>query len=164
METHVDAQGRTWYSVHTVGEWPFGSAKGRPSPLTLTATMQAALSRRSCRHGFTRGRGVCGVPRRIGDSCHKNRPLLDVQACIRCPLHKFVISIETGESFYQPVEFERSTETGKIVPKPLPWRSHGVKQRTHLTKVEGQRVWISLLARDRPVASDKFAKAFLNRA
>ncbi|PHJ17326.1 rieske, partial [Cystoisospora suis] len=64
----------------------------------------------------------------------------------------------------QPVEFERCAKTGKLTPTPLPWQSKGVKQRPHLAKLDGNAVWVSLHARDTPLASDKFATESFTRA
>eukprot|EP00918_Siedleckia_nematoides_P041712 GHVU01090846.1.p1 GENE.GHVU01090846.1~~GHVU01090846.1.p1 ORF type:complete len:174 (+),score=26.89 GHVU01090846.1:690-1211(+) len=71
-----------------------------------------------------------------GGALEKCRDIEDIgaQPCIRCPLHKYVISISTGEAFYRPVTFEKE-EGGALVPIPGDWASKGVKQRTHRVRV-----------------------------
>ncbi|CBZ56224.1 putative nitrite reductase small subunit [Neospora caninum Liverpool] len=154
METQIDSEGRVWYAAYSVEE-----VQRRPRRMVIDEQPVALWIWKN-------------TPFAVDANCYHAGGALEQavdieevsgQACIRCPLHRYVISIETGESFYQPVEFEKCPQTGKMVPVPLPWKSKGVKQRPHLAKVEGQRVWISLVPRKQPVASDKYAVATLNR-
>jgi len=81
---------------------------------------------------------------------------INSQPCIRCPLHNYVISISTGESFYQPVERFEKEENGRLVPIVRPWTSKAAKQRTHRTKIKDGMVYVSpSLAGD--FASDSYA-------
>ncbi|XP_954423.1 uncharacterized protein TA21320 [Theileria annulata] len=81
------------------------------------------------------------------------------QPCIRCPQHKYVISIETGESFYRPVEVVHEEERGRIRRKVvlLDWKSKGICQRTHELKVENGKVYVKLNDSTEELASDKYA-------
>nr|CEL70986.1 TPA: nitrite reductase small subunit, putative [Neospora caninum Liverpool] len=187
METQIDSEGRVWYAAYSVEEVQRRPRRmvidEQPGKDFLMVAVSSALLRTS--HSPTSSSSFRtflslpvalwiwkNTPFAVDANCYHAGGALEQavdieevsgQACIRCPLHRYVISIETGESFYQPVEFEKCPQTGKMVPVPLPWKSKGVKQRPHLAKVEGQRVWISLVPRKQPVASDKYAVATLNR-
>eukprot|EP00388_Colpodella_angusta_P003545 GDKJ01012490.1.p1 GENE.GDKJ01012490.1~~GDKJ01012490.1.p1 ORF type:complete len:175 (-),score=16.28 GDKJ01012490.1:39-563(-) len=76
-------------------------------------------------------------------------------ACIRCPLHNYVISIESGEAFSQPVTFTKDA-SGKMIPHVQGWESQGQKQRVHDVQVdESGHIWVSLNL-EGTIHSDKF--------
>eukprot|EP00375_Theileria_parva_P003150 XP_765831.1 hypothetical protein [Theileria parva strain Muguga] len=81
------------------------------------------------------------------------------QPCIRCPQHKYVISISTGESFYRPVEVIQVEENGRLRRKVLllDWKSKGKCQRTHEVKVENDKVYVKLDESTDELPSDKYA-------
>eukprot|EP01066_Platyproteum_vivax_P005010 Platyproteum_vivax@DN16397_c0_g1_i1.p1 len=76
--------------------------------------------------------------------------------CIRCPLHRYVISLETGEGFYEAVEFvevegvKRAVVTG--------WKSKGPKQRVHHVKIESDEKILVHLNLNGELPSDEFSR------
>jgi len=52
--------------------------------------------------------------------------LFEPQACVRCPWHNYIVTVQTGEKLYQKLV---KTEEGKLVPGG--WDSVGQRQRTH---------------------------------
>ncbi|BAM38812.1 conserved hypothetical protein [Theileria orientalis strain Shintoku] len=79
------------------------------------------------------------------------------QPCIRCPQHKYIISITTGESFYEAVEIVVDKETNRRKIRSLGWKSKGIMQRTHSVKVENGTVYVQLSDPSEPLPSDKYA-------
>ncbi|QDZ25509.1 Rieske domain-containing protein [Chloropicon primus] len=51
---------------------------------------------------------------------------VDGKACVRCPWHNYIVTVQTGEKLYQKLV---KTEEGKLVPGG--WDSVGQRQRTH---------------------------------
>ncbi|KAF8822418.1 rieske [2fe-2s] domain-containing protein [Cardiosporidium cionae] len=76
------------------------------------------------------------------------------QACTRCPVHHYIISVETGESYYRAVTFEGLK--GEKVPVMGDYTSKGRKQRTHFAKIEGDIVFVALNLSPEHLASDDF--------
>ncbi|GBE59786.1 Rieske domain-containing protein [Babesia ovata] len=77
------------------------------------------------------------------------------EPCVRCPMHKYVISLSSGHSFYEAVEVLRKPG-GPPSFRSLGFKSKGLKQRCHYAKVEGNRLLIRL-AGDGEVESDRYA-------
>ncbi|KAK2523228.1 Rfesd [Columba guinea] len=78
---------------------------------------------------------------------------IDGQACIVCPWHKYVITLETGEGLYEGVD--------PLEPSPTPqWRSKGVKQRIHKVTVDSGNVYVSPPDFSVKFDSDYFAEKY----
>ncbi|CDR95909.1 hypothetical protein, conserved [Babesia bigemina] len=77
------------------------------------------------------------------------------EPCIRCPMHKYIISLSSGHSFYEAVEVIRQPG-GPPSFRSLGFKSKGVKQRCHHARVEGNRLLIRI-TRDGEVESDRYA-------
>ncbi|EDO06807.2 Rieske-like [2Fe-2S] domain family protein [Babesia bovis T2Bo] len=77
------------------------------------------------------------------------------EPCIRCPYHQKIISISTGNSFYEAVDIERLAE-GTVKIRSLGFRSQGVKQRCHKTKVVNGRLLV-YINHGHELESDKYA-------
>ncbi|NWQ84446.1 RFESD protein, partial [Columbina picui] len=78
---------------------------------------------------------------------------IDGQACIVCPWHKYVITLETGEGLYEG--------TDPLEPSPGPqWRSKGVKQRIHKVTVDSGNVYVSPPDFSVKFDSDYFAEKY----
>ncbi|KAK1934909.1 hypothetical protein X943_003023 [Babesia divergens] len=77
------------------------------------------------------------------------------EPCIRCPLHQYIISLETGHSFYEAVEVIRQPQ-GKPIIRSLGFKSKGYKQRCHRTMVRDGRLLVQL-DESEEVDSDKYA-------
>lgn len=77
------------------------------------------------------------------------------EACIRCPMHKYIISLETGHSFYEAVDVIPQP-TGQPLIKSLGFKSKGLKQRCHQVAVREGRVLVQLDTGGE-VESDKYA-------
>jgi len=63
--------------------------------------------------------------------------------CVKCPWHKYIIALDTGEGFY-------STTNSTFASK-------GIKQRTHEIKVEGNDIYVRLSQNQEELASDHYA-------
>ncbi|UKK00216.1 hypothetical protein MACK_000286 [Theileria orientalis] len=79
------------------------------------------------------------------------------QPCIRCPQHKYIISITTGESFYEAVEIVVDKETKRRKIQSLGWKSKGIMQRTHNVKLENGNVYVQLSDLSETLPSDQYA-------
>ncbi|KAK3280624.1 hypothetical protein CYMTET_11536 [Cymbomonas tetramitiformis] len=71
-------------------------------------------------------------------------------ACIKCPWHNYLITLETGEKLYQGVQMK----DGKMVPGK--WQSVGQKQRTHVVVERADGIFVQL-KQDGKVESDEYA-------
>ncbi|XP_022083149.1 Rieske domain-containing protein-like [Acanthaster planci] len=70
-------------------------------------------------------------------------------SCIVCPWHKYKISLETGEGFYQSIDLKN--------PRRAPcWKSKGIKQRTHSVEVREGMVYVRLSTSDTKYESDYY--------
>ncbi|KFP76834.1 Rieske domain-containing protein, partial [Apaloderma vittatum] len=78
---------------------------------------------------------------------------IDGQACIVCPWHKFVITLETGEGLYEGIN--------PLEPSPTPkWQSKGVKQRIHKITTNNGNVYVSPPDLSVSFDSDYFAEKY----
>ncbi|CEL99257.1 unnamed protein product [Vitrella brassicaformis CCMP3155] len=152
----VDNQGVPWFKtvpLKTLGVRPtLVVVSGRPVALFLYNGCVYAIDA-NCYHA--------------GGPLYQAEDIEDIagQPCIRCPHHSFIISVSTGESFYQPVTFQKEEgEDGHEHLKPIvgEWQTKGPKQRTHRTKVQGEgddeSVYVSLSDLFHSMPSDQFAK------
>ncbi|NXX84731.1 RFESD protein, partial [Urocolius indicus] len=81
---------------------------------------------------------------------------IDGQACIVCPWHKYVITLETGEGLYEGIN--------PLEPSPTPkWQSKGVKQRLHKITIVNGNVYASppdlSVSFDSDYFADKYKKS-----
>ncbi|KFO99548.1 Rieske domain-containing protein, partial [Calypte anna] len=84
-------------------------------------------------------------------------PLQDINghACIICPWHKYVITLDTGEGLYEGIN--------PLEPSPTPqWQSKGVKQRVHEVTVDNGNVYVSPPDLSVSFDSDYFADKYKN--
>lgn len=79
------------------------------------------------------------------------------ETCIRCPLHRYVISIESGDVFSQGVTFKKDEVTGKLIPTIGDWASQGQKQRVHKSKIDEDGYLLISLNLEGTMNSDNFA-------
>ncbi|KFP31565.1 Rieske domain-containing protein, partial [Colius striatus] len=78
---------------------------------------------------------------------------IDGQACIVCPWHKYVITLETGEGLYEGIN--------PLEPSPTPkWQSKGVKQRIHKVIIVNGNVYASPPDLSVSFDSDYFAEKY----
>ncbi|KAK3585230.1 hypothetical protein CHS0354_006274 [Potamilus streckersoni] len=91
-------------------------------------------------------------------SCHMGGPLYkgDIEdfngrTCIRCPWHRYCVTIDTGESLYQSIDPYNAA-------KPPEWRSMGRKQRTHTVTVREGNIYVTLSDPSQHFASDQYNK------
>ncbi|XP_071586880.1 Rieske domain-containing protein [Heliangelus exortis] len=76
-------------------------------------------------------------------------------ACIICPWHKYVITLDTGEGLYEGIN--------PLEPSPTPqWQSKGVKQRVHEVTVDNGNVYVSPPDLSVSFDSDYFADKYKN--
>ncbi|PNW84055.1 hypothetical protein CHLRE_04g219450v5 [Chlamydomonas reinhardtii] len=79
-----------------------------------------------------------GGPLGIGDIEDVNG-----RKCIVCPWHFYKIDVESGDKYYQTMEFkEGKMQAGE-------WKSNGVRQRTHKTWEEGGKIYVQLSTYER---------------
>ncbi|NXH22581.1 RFESD protein, partial [Bucco capensis] len=77
------------------------------------------------------------------------------QACIVCPWHKYVITLETGEGLYEGIN--------PLEPSPTPkWQSKGVKQRIHKVTIDNGNVYVNPPDLSVSFDSDYFANKYKN--
>eukprot|EP00923_Selenidium_pygospionis_P003016 GHVN01004626.1.p1 GENE.GHVN01004626.1~~GHVN01004626.1.p1 ORF type:complete len:160 (+),score=31.18 GHVN01004626.1:223-702(+) len=74
------------------------------------------------------------------------------QPCVKCPTHKYLISLTSGESFYQSVTFDSTMK-----PVVGEWVSKGVKQRCHEIRLAGEGTIQIKLSSLSSLESDHFA-------
>ncbi|AFZ80293.1 hypothetical protein BEWA_031460 [Theileria equi strain WA] len=96
---------------------------------------------------------------------HHTEDIEDVlgHPCIRCPQHKYIISLKTGESFYQSVKVDKDETTGARKIVPTGWKSKGIMQRTHETLVVNGRVYVKVDCFQGEIPSDKYAYLNIRR-
>ncbi|KXZ41738.1 BBS10 protein [Gonium pectorale] len=58
--------------------------------------------------------------------------------CIVCPWHFYKIDVQTGDKYYQALDFK----DGKMVGGE--WKSNGVRQRVHPVVEEGGKIYVTL--------------------
>mmetsp|Transcript_26754 Transcript_26754/g.56892 ORF Transcript_26754/g.56892 Transcript_26754/m.56892 type:complete len:200 (+) Transcript_26754:28-627(+) len=144
---------------------------GAPPEGDPTAPVRVASAAELSRHGAkvqatVHGRyvtvfNVGGALRCLDAVCyHAGGPLtvgdieeVDGRACVRCPWHNYIVTVETGEKLYQALV---KTDDGKLVPGG--WESVGVRQRCHRAYEEGGEVFVALDASEGKLESDKYAK------
>ncbi|XP_009992085.1 PREDICTED: Rieske domain-containing protein [Chaetura pelagica] len=77
------------------------------------------------------------------------------QACVVCPWHNYVITLETGEGLYEGINPSEPSPTPK-------WQSKGVKQRTHKVTIDNGNVYVSPPDLSVSFDSDYFADKYKN--
>mmetsp|Transcript_26504 Transcript_26504/g.36603 ORF Transcript_26504/g.36603 Transcript_26504/m.36603 type:complete len:171 (-) Transcript_26504:206-718(-) len=75
---------------------------------------------------------------------------LDGSACVKCPWHLYLISLDNGEKFYEEVKFV----DGLLVNGG--WKSSGRRQRTHMVEERSDGIFVQI-STSGEVESDKFA-------
>lgn len=76
---------------------------------------------------------------------------IDGRACVRCPWHNYLVTVDTGEKLYQKLVM---TQDGKMVPGV--WESVGVRQRVHRADEIDGAIWVTLDSTG-DIESDKYA-------
>ncbi|GIX66268.1 rieske [2fe-2s] domain-containing protein [Babesia caballi] len=77
------------------------------------------------------------------------------EPCVRCPLHKYIISLSSGHSFYEAVAVHRRP-AGPPIIESLGFKSKGPRQRCHRVEVRHGRLLIQL-GGGPPLDSDRYA-------
>ncbi|CAH1772685.1 unnamed protein product [Owenia fusiformis] len=72
-------------------------------------------------------------------------------SCIVCPWHRYKICLQTGESVYQEAYPHQPVKRG-------PWKSTGVKQRTHCVIEREGNIYVQLSDLTQEMPSDHYNK------
>ena len=74
------------------------------------------------------------------------------QACLSCPWHYYLVSLDSGEKWYQGTVVGPD---GRLLPGP--WKSIGQRQRTHAVERRADGgIWVQL-STEGSLASDEYA-------
>ncbi|GAB5370995.1 hypothetical protein AAMO2058_001541000 [Amorphochlora amoebiformis] len=120
-------------------------------------------------HGTVEGRKVSVVVHKTNIYCldsicyHTGGPLtlgdieeINGDPCLKCPWHKYPVSLTCGKKYSQLVEFDSN---GKL-RKTNGWSTgKNIVQRTHKAEIKEGKVFITLSKDDSKIKSDTYAKS-----